>query len=73
MWDRTRGQTRGADSLSTYHERLVRAVEAGLITADEARQAWQRAASGGRYPRYSVTAGNTVTPVTAPHGREEGA
>ena len=31
VWDRTHGQTRGADSMSNYHGRLVRAVESGLV------------------------------------------
>ena len=43
VWDRTRGQVRGHDSLRTYAERLARAVQSGLVTADEARRAWARA------------------------------
>jgi hypothetical protein len=42
VWDRTRGQSRGADSLTTWIGRLDRAVEAGLITEHEARRAIQR-------------------------------
>jgi hypothetical protein len=42
VWDRTRGQTRGADSLKAWAERLARAVKVELITEDEARRAVDR-------------------------------
>lgn len=42
IWDATRGQTRDADSLRAWGERLARAVTAGLITADEAEAAIAR-------------------------------
>lgn len=64
VWDRTRGQDRGADSLATYHDRLVRAVETGLLSAAQARRAWERV-EGGRYRRYSVTADHVLTPGPA--------
>ncbi len=42
VWDRTRGQSRGSDAITTWVGRLERAVEAEVITADEARQAIRR-------------------------------
>lgn len=42
VWDRTRGQTRGHDSMRTWTQRLARAVESGLITETEARAAARR-------------------------------
>lgn len=42
VWDRTRGQTRGADSIAAWLSRLVRAVEAELITEADARRAIER-------------------------------
>lgn len=42
VWDRTRGQRRDADSLEIWVGRLARAVEAGVITEDEARRAVDR-------------------------------
>lgn len=39
VWDRTRGQTRGTDSVTTWIGRLERAVEVELITEHEARRA----------------------------------
>ena len=43
VWDATRGQTRGADSLKVWAERLARAVTSGLITRHEADRALTRA------------------------------
>jgi hypothetical protein len=45
VWDRTRGQTRGADSIKAWHGRLVRGVESRLISEHEARTAWHRRGS----------------------------
>ena len=45
VWDATRGQRRGADSLAAWRDRLARAVVAGLITETEARRAWGRVAA----------------------------
>jgi hypothetical protein len=42
VWDRTRGQTRGTESVKTWLERLARAVRAGLITRAEACAAVDR-------------------------------
>jgi hypothetical protein len=42
VWDRTRGQTRGTDSVITWAARLRRAVDADLITAAEADRALRR-------------------------------
>lgn len=42
VWDRTRGQSRGEHSVEAWTDRLVRAVEAGLISEDEARRATRR-------------------------------
>ena len=42
VWDRTRGQTRGHDSALMWVARLARAVDAELITEDEARAAIRR-------------------------------
>ena len=42
VWDRTRGQTRGTDSVETWVRRLGRAVQAGLITRAEAERAVDR-------------------------------
>lgn len=42
VWDRTRGQIRGADSVKAWTERLARAVQAELITETEARRAVAR-------------------------------
>lgn len=42
VWDRTRGQSRGTDSLVTWAARLRRAVETELITAAEADRALRR-------------------------------
>lgn len=42
VWDRTRGQVRGAGSMETWVRRLHRAVEAGLISEAEARRALDR-------------------------------
>jgi hypothetical protein len=35
VWDRTRGQTRGSESVVMWAARLGRAVAAGLITTHE--------------------------------------
>lgn len=43
VWDRTRGQTRGTDSVEAWAGRLARAVQSGLITQAEARAAFDRA------------------------------
>lgn len=43
VWDRTRNQVRGADSLTAWAERLARGVQCGLITETEARAAFDRA------------------------------
>jgi len=43
IWDRTRGQARGADSIVSWAARLRRAVETELITAAEAEAAMRRA------------------------------
>jgi hypothetical protein len=48
VWDRTRGQSRGTDSLAAWETRLRRAVESGLVTKDEARTAWRRVTKGLR-------------------------
>jgi hypothetical protein len=42
VWDRTRGQSRGADSVVTWAARLRRAVETELITRNEAGAAMRR-------------------------------
>jgi hypothetical protein len=42
VWDRTRGQSRGADSIAAWVGRLERAVETELITEHEARRAIER-------------------------------
>lgn len=42
VWDRTRGQVPGHDSIPAWVERLARAVKADLITEDEARGAIER-------------------------------
>lgn len=42
VWDRTRGQTRGADSIVIWAARLRRAVDTGLITEAEADRAMRR-------------------------------
>jgi hypothetical protein len=42
VWDRTRGQSRGADSLQTWIDQLKRAVETGLVTRREADRAVER-------------------------------
>lgn len=42
VWDRTRGQTRNADSVASWVALLARAVADGVITADEARTAAKR-------------------------------
>lgn len=44
VWDRTRGQRRGTDSVAAWMGRLERAVEAGLITMHEADMAIRRVA-----------------------------
>lgn len=42
VWDRTRGQSRGTDSVVAWAARLRRAVEAELITRNEAERAMRR-------------------------------
>jgi hypothetical protein len=42
VWDRTRGQARGAHSVEAWVARLARAVEAGLIDEAEAIRAIRR-------------------------------
>lgn len=42
VWDRTRGQVRGTESLAWWIARLARAVDDGLITEDEADRALRR-------------------------------
>lgn len=42
VWDRTRGQARGAHSVETWVKRLARAVEAGLVGEAEAVKAIRR-------------------------------
>jgi hypothetical protein len=42
VWDVTRGQRRGTDSVLAWTQRLARAVEAELITRREAEQAMRR-------------------------------
>ena len=42
VWDRTRGQSRGADSVLTWVARLRRAVDTGLVTRREAEKAIRR-------------------------------
>lgn len=42
VWDRTRGQVRGAHSVEAWVARLARAVEAGLVTEAEAVRAIRR-------------------------------
>ena len=42
VWDRTRGQTRGASSVVMWAARLRRAVEAGWISEGEADKAMRR-------------------------------
>lgn len=44
VWDRTRGQVRGTDTIAWWIARLRRAVVDGLITEDEADQAMRRVA-----------------------------
>ena len=44
IWDRTRGQSRGADSLAAWAGRLRRAVDGGLITRHEAERAMRKVA-----------------------------
>jgi hypothetical protein len=43
VWDRTRGISRGAGSVEAWTKRLLEAVDADIITVDEARQALERA------------------------------
>jgi len=43
VWDRTRGQIRGSDSIVGWAARLRRAVDTELITAQEAERAIRRA------------------------------
>jgi hypothetical protein len=47
VWDRTRGQTRGTDSVAWWVARLERAVDVGLITRDEAEQAMRKVLPDG--------------------------
>jgi hypothetical protein len=42
VWDRTRGQSRGVDAVTTWIGRLERGVAAGLIGEQEARRAIRR-------------------------------
>ena len=42
VWDRTRGQIRGSDSIVVWAARLRRAVDTELITRDEATRALRR-------------------------------
>ena len=42
VWDRTRGQTRGVDSVDTWVRRLGRAVQVQIITRAEADRAIDR-------------------------------
>jgi len=42
IWDRTRGQARGRDSLVSWAARLGRAVDTELISEDEAERALRR-------------------------------
>jgi uncharacterized Zn finger protein (UPF0148 family) len=42
IWDRTRGQTRGTDSVAWWAHRLGRAVADGFITQDEADRALRK-------------------------------
>lgn len=42
VWDRTRGQARGEDSIQAWERRLARAVEAGIVTEHEARRGINR-------------------------------
>jgi len=42
VWDRTRGHTAGADSLTAWIRRLVAGVNTNTITASEARKAIER-------------------------------
>ena len=44
VWDRTRGQTHGTDSILVWAARLRRAVDTQLITTDEANRALRRVA-----------------------------
>jgi hypothetical protein len=44
IWDRTRGQQRGADSVVAWAARLRRAVDSGLITNNEAEAAMRKVA-----------------------------
>ena len=44
VWDRTRGQIRGSDSVVVWAARLRRAVDTELITRDEANRALRRVA-----------------------------
>ena len=44
VWDRTRGQLRGSDSIVVWAARLRRAVDSGLITNHEAERAIRRVA-----------------------------
>ena len=44
VWDRTRGQIRGSDSVVVWAARLRRAVDSGLITNHEAERAIRRVA-----------------------------
>jgi hypothetical protein len=45
VWDRTRGQTRGHDSVVIWVARLARAVDVGVITQAEAERAIRRMAT----------------------------
>jgi len=44
VWDRTRGQLHGTDSILVWAARLRRAVDSGLITNHEAERAIRRVA-----------------------------
>jgi hypothetical protein len=44
VWDRTRGQKRGGDSVLSWMQRLGRAVAAGLVDESEARAAIRKVA-----------------------------